>query len=290
MFGHSSGRGTVLDMIMVIQPSGLKQGLYLLGMSMVVTAVTILFMVMPAAAIGRGYTTDDKGLQTGMVAALSTEGSSKVERASQTNSQRVVGVVTTFDSSSVTVASGTAKVLVETEGEVDAYIGDMGGSVTQGSLLVLSSVKGVLMKAPTGTAGTTIGIAAGDFNTAEHSTYTIDENGKPKDVQIYKLKINLNHQGNNSGSTENSTLSNIGRAIVGKNVGETRVVVALILFTIVLIAEGGIIYGAISASITALGRNPLARKVIRQEMTRVILVALMVLLFGLGAVYGVLWI
>lgn len=290
MFSHSSGRGTVLDMIMVIQPSRLKQGLYLLGMSMVVSAVTILFMVMPAAAIGRGYATDDTGLQTGMVAALSTEGSSKVERASQLNSQRVVGVVTTFNDSSVTVASGTAKVLVETEGEVDAYVSDMGGTVTQGSLLVLSSVKGVLMKAATGTGGITIGIAAGDFSTAEHSTYSIDENGKTKDIQIYKLKINLNHQGNSSGSTEDSPLSNIGRAIVGKNVGETRVVVALILFTIVLIAEGGIIYGAISASITALGRNPLARKVIRQEMVRVIIIALLVLMLGLGAVYGVLWI
>ncbi len=278
-------------MIMVTTTTMFKRALAILGTTMAIFSVFSLFSAIPAAAIARGYTTDDVGLQTGMVAALSTEGSSKVERASQVNSQRVVGIVTTFDNSSVTVASSSAKLLIESDGEVDAYVSDMGGSVEQGSLLVLSPVKGILMKAPENSSLITVGIAAGSFSTADHSSYTIDDNGGTKNIQIYKLKVNLNRQGGGNGAaTQNSALANVGRAIVGRDVGETRVLVALILFTIVLIAEGGIIYGAVSSAITALGRNPLARKIIRKEMTRVIFVAIIVLFVGLGAVYGVLWV
>ena len=89
--------------------------------------VLLTCMVMTAlgtsqvAAIARGYTTSDSGLTAGMVAALSNSGDSEVERADQNSGERIVGVVTTFDGSSVTLASGNSKVLVESEGDVEAY-------------------------------------------------------------------------------------------------------------------------------------------------------------------------
>jgi hypothetical protein len=49
-------------------------------------------------------------------------------------------------------------------------------------------------------------------------------------------------------------------------------------------------YGAISSAITALGRNPLARSAIRREMIRILFVAIIVFLIGLGAIYGILWV
>ena len=256
----------------------------------VVTAVTTL----PAYAIARGYQTDDTGIQVGMVVALTTDKTqdSKIERATQQNNQRVVGVVTNFDNSFVTVASSKAAVLVESEGEVDAYVSDLGGEVTQGNLLVLSPLKGVLMKAREGESAPIVGIAAANTSSAtKSSSYQVDVDGTQKSTTIARIRINLNRQGAASnGSQDPSSLAKLGKAVVGREVGETRVLVALILFVIVLIAEGGILYGAISSAIVALGRNPLARKVIRQEMIRVIIVALIVLAVGLGAVYAVLWI
>jgi hypothetical protein len=242
-----------------------------------------------ALAIARGYTTDDTGLQTGMVAALSSEGDSKIQRATQDNSQRIIGIVTTFEDSSVTVASSTTKALVESDGEVNAYVSDMGGTITKGSLLALSSLKGVLMKIPESSNARVIAVAAEDVSAStSDESYSISDG---KTTHIAKLKVNLSLQGSSTGQgSESSPLADLGKAVVGKDVGEIRVLVALVLFVIVLIAEGGILYGAISSAITALGRNPLARKVIRREMIRVVVVALAVLLVGLGAVYTVLWI
>ncbi len=241
-------------------------------------------------AIARGYTSSDAGLQTGMVVALSLADStdSTVERASQENSDRVVGIVTTVEASLVSSGSQSSSVLVESEGQVDAYVSDINGVISQGDLLVLSPLKGILMKAGN-VSGKIFAIAAAPPTAT--TPYSYQEGSSAHETQIAKTRVSLNNQGSNSATgSSNSALAKLGRSIVGKEVSETRVLLAIILFIIVLIAEGGIIYGAISSAITALGRNPLARRIIRGELLRVAAVALAVLLVGLGAVYVILWV
>lgn len=262
-------------------------------------ALTVLgiFLVSCGAqvtAIARGYSTDDEGLATGMVAALSESGDSEVERADQSSGKRIVGVVTTTDSSSVTVASGDSQVLIESEGDVQAYISDIGGAVEKGDLLTLSPLRGILMKATDNATGSIIGVAAQDSSSVQETEvtkYMYSDGNTSKSTQIVKIKINLNKQGANTTgqSTEPSPLSKIGESVTGKRVSDIRVLAALIIFILVLIAEGGIIYGAVTSAVTALGRNPLARKMIRREMLRIIIVAIGVLGVGLAAVYGILW-
>lgn len=253
---------------------------------------TLLAVVTTASAIARGYNTTDQGLQTGMVAALSLDTATDpaVERASQDSTDRVVGIATTFDSSLVTVGSSTSKVLVENEGQVDGYVSDINGIVKKGDLLVLSPLKGILMKELSGTSAKAVAIAADSPGSPTAYTYTVD--GKVINTTIAKIKVNLNHIGvqNNGTTVADSPLARLGRAVVGKEVGEVRVLIAMIIFVIVLIAEGSILYGAISSAVTALGRNPLARKIIRGELFRVVIVAIVVLAVGLGAVYGILWV
>ena len=277
---------------MVNTTSSQKRGLYLFTVSGLIVLSCLMLLSTVVNAIARGYTSDDTALQTGMVVALSNEGSSKVERATQTNTDRVVGIVTTYDNASVTVASENSRILVESEGEVQAYVNDLSGAVKQGDLLVLSPLKGVLMKGSDNTGARVIGIAAETVTPeTEGSVYILDQ-GDAKNTTIAKIKVNINRLGSTNGAAQQdeSALAKLGQSIVGKDVGEIRVLIALILFVIVLIAEGGIIYGAVSSSIIALGRNPMARQIIRREMIQVVLVALGVLFAGLGAVYAVLWI
>lgn len=250
-------------------------------------------LVSSARAIARGYTSADAGLKVGMVAALTDQGGdSQVERATQENTRQIVGVVTNVDDSLVTVASSNAKVLIETEGEITAYVSDMGGEITTGSLLAVSPVKGVLMKVPTDSGFSVVGVAReGTASKTDKISYDIEDGNSKQTVKITKILINLNRAGGgNSGSSADSSLARLGKAIVGKQVSELRVILALILFLIVLLAEGAIMYGAISSAITALGRNPLARSAIRREMIRILFVAIIVFLIGLGAIYGILWV
>lgn len=257
-----------------------------------VQAALLCLSVVPVNAIARGYTTTDSGLQVGMIVALSTDGSSRVERATTTSGERIVGVVTTFEKSDVTVASKESTLLVESTGEVDAYVSDISGKVNQGDSLTVSPLKGVLMKANQGSVTPVVAIAASSSEGGDASSYDYTENGATKSTQITKIKVNLDRKGvsGGSGPDSESGLARLGRSLTGKEVGEIRVLAALVIFIIVLVAEGGIIYGAVSSAITALGRNPMARNIIRREMFRVIIIAISVLLVGLGAVYAVLWV
>lgn len=261
-------------------------------LSALLLLVVIAVVPTAAGAITRGYTTDDEGLKVGMVASLavgSTE-TNKIERASNVSSKQVVGIVTTIDSSLVTVGSGSSKVYVESEGEVEAYVSDINGNIAKGDLLVASPLKGILMKADDNSASL-VGIAAADMP-SESEIYNYQEEGQTRSAKITRLKINLNRQGADSTGPKrvDSSIGRLGRAIVGKDVGEIRVIIGMIVFVVVLVAEGGIIYGAISSAITALGRNPLARDIIRGEFIKVIMIAIVVLGLGLGAIYGILWI
>lgn len=248
----------------------------------------------PASALAQGYATDDQDLRPGMVAALSESSTSenpKVERASQANTDKVIGVTTTPGSDLVTVVSGPDQVYVQTTGEVDAFVSDINGEVRTGDLLTISPLRGVLMKADSSTA-TIVGIALENMNDQESETVTVDETGGQRDVQVVTLRINLDHKAasNQQANTTDSSLSRVGEAVTGRDVAEIRVLAGVIIFLIVLVAEGGIIYGAVSSAITAMGRNPMAKKIILKEVIRVVMIALTVLVLGVLAIYAVLWI
>lgn len=240
-----------------------------------------------AGAVARGYLSGDDKLRVGMAVALSAGADNKVERASQENQRAAIGIATTIDGSLVTIANSSAQVLVETEGEIDAYITDIGGDVVRGDLLTVSPFKGILMKA-NASADYVIAIAASDTEFTGAESYDLAD-ASSSSARIIKSRVSLNNASAGTGSSRSTNaLSRIGRSITGRDVSEVRVLIALIIFVIVLIAEGGIIYGAISSAVSALGRNPLAGKMIHRELIRVILVAVTVLILGMSAVFVIL--
>lgn len=246
------------------------------------------------AAIANGYATDDTGLKPGMVVALSessTPNKPKVERAALDMEPKVIGVTTTQGGEAVTVASGESVVYVQNSGEARVFVSDLNGEIKNGDLLAPSPLLGILMKADESTAPI-VGITLEDFDNGTIETKTVDENNSKKEVRIAQIRINLDHKAasNQQASATDSSLERLGRAVVGKDVGEIQVITALLIFLVVLVAEGGIIYGAISSAITALGRNPMAKSIIQKEMIRVVAIAIVVLMIGVAAVYAVLWI
>ncbi len=243
------------------------------------------------SAIARGYTSSDKGLQVGMVVSLvgQTDDSKQVERASQTDQDKIVGVVTS-GGVGISVASQGTDVLVTTEGDVTVYVSDLNGSVTEGDLLVLSPLRGILMKAPDSGGGIIVGIAVEALKEGSSLPYPLENtNNGARETNVGSIKANLNRLGTAAGSEKKSFLQELGRSVVGRDVSSVRVLIALVLFVAVLIVEGSIIYGAVSSAVTALGRNPMAQKVIKRQLLQISVVAVSVLMLGLSAVYGILW-
>lgn len=244
-------------------------------------------------AFSRGYKTSDTAAQAGMVVSLVRDdsGSQMVERASRETQDSIVGVIVTPSNTPITFSSQENDILVETEGEISAYVSDVGGVVKKGDLLSISPVKGVLMKTPDSGRNIIVGIATQDMGDMAE-LYTIDDNGRSRDTKIGKVKVSLNRLGTatQGDDGDETLLERLGRAITGKPVNPIRVFLALLLFVIVLVTGGTIIYGAVSNGVIALGRNPMARKAIQRQLAQISVVATIVLLVGLAAVYALLWI
>ena len=246
-----------------------------------------------AQSVSKGYFTDDQDLVPGMVVQLSeSEDSSeftKVERGTNQLDSKIIGIATGPDDNFVVIASSQQQVYVQTDGEASVWVSDVNGEVKAGDQLTISPLSGILMKS-SGGSGINFGNALEDFqqNNAESFNITAGDSGTTT-TKVQRLKINLDSRSFSGQQVlADSTLSSIGEALAGRKVGEARVVIALIIFLIVLVAEGGIIYGAVSTAITSLGRNPLAKDSIKAELLRVAGIAIIVLLVGLAVVYGVL--
>ena len=256
--------------------------------------VLLVFAFMPSlSALSRGYQTNDTDLKPGMIVMLSGTNSADnpdVERATPEGVDRIIGVATTVDASVATIASSSQSIYVETGGDVLTYVSDIQGEVHKGDLLTISSLRGIAAKASSGSPYI-IGVATEDANNAKNQeTHTIQTKNGEQQTKIGLIKVNIDSRGKTWGqlSGGSSSLKQLGRAVSGKDVSQARVLLALVLFFVVMTAEGSILYGAISSGILSLGRNPLAKKVILREVGRVVFVAFFVLTFGLGAVYTIL--
>lgn len=256
-------------------------GIFLLGLS-----------AAAASGISQGYKTNDEALSTGMAAALSSEsseGERLVEPVTLTNSNRFVGIVTTVDDNLVNLSSSVTEVLVSTDGEVSAYVSDLNGAIARGDILSVSPLKGVLMKSDNTPGSLTIAVALQDFSEASAEEREIETSDGSKSVNVAKLRVELNENIVDAQEEDKPFLVVAGESLTGKSVGQFQIIAALIIFAIILIVEGSIIYGAIHSSISALGRNPLAKKAVFRQLLQVSWIAAMVLIVGFGAIYLIVW-
>lgn len=257
--------------------------------------VGFVFAVHVAAiGISQGFRTNDKGLEVGMVAALSSESSDTnpiVERANESNEGKVVGIVTTIDANLLTLTNAEAKVHVTTSGEAPAYVSDVNGTLKKGDFVAVSPLTGIGMKADD-TDNYVVGVALEDFKTADAKPKQVTTiQGSQRTALINKLKMSIEPSSRGQNNQKSKPfLILFGQSVTGKSVSQTQVVTALIIFFLLLVVEGSILYGAVYSTIISIGRNPLARAALFRQLLQVSGVAMLILLFGLGAIYAILWI
>jgi hypothetical protein len=242
-----------------------------------------------ATSVSEEFITTDKGLGVGMAASQThqgTEGKRTVERASISSADRFVGVVTGLDDSG---PDSDVPVLVATLGEVSVVASDINGEIKKGDFVTLSPLKGIVMRAADSDTNV-LGTALEDFSNEKAKTQEVNSNnGGKRTVLINNLKMDLNPRNVARSAKDTAFLVVFGRSLTGKSVSQIQVVVALVIFFFLLVVEGSIVYGAIYSTITALGRNPLARKVVYKQLFQVSLAAFVILAFGLSVIYVVLW-
>lgn len=256
-------------------------------------AIGLLFAV-PAQAfasdIVEGFISTSN-LPSGVIVASTIDQETQVELAGQGNANRVVGVTSGQKEGLLTFSSKDSDIYVATSGPAPVYVSDLNGEIKKGDYVTASPIKGVGMAADDQTSFV-LGTALEDYdvNKATETASVANLQGSKSDVKIGKIQVEVDPRNITVGESNQRQVfvSFLGEAVAGRPVSQTQVIVALLLFFILLILEGSILYGSIYSSVISIGRNPLARRAVYKNLAQVAGIAITVLLVGLGAIYIVL--
>lgn len=247
-----------------------------------------------SASVSQGFVTDDTVLRQNMAVALTgdnKDGHPLVRSTSVTDTGNALGVAVGLSDSLLAVSPISSQVYVISGGPVKVYVSDLNGAVHKGDLLAVSPLRGILMKSTDKTLAS-FGVALEDFNNSSAQTIPVkDKKGNETNVKVTLENINIAINPPLTSKNEDSTnwLSNLGSNLTGQQISGIRVLASLAIFFTLMVVEGEIIYSTVSSSITAMGRNPLARSAIARQSLRSALTAAVILMTGIGVIAMLIW-
>ncbi len=250
-----------------------------------------------AQNVTQGYGSDSV-LQNGLIVQLVPGNAGKVQAVTQSTAAQMLGVTVSAGNSPVSLSTNgsAAQTYVATYGEYPVLVSDQGGAIKDGDLVTISSIDGVGMKA--GTAQTVvIGKATGSFDgkTNVVSTTSLSTSGGGQQVALGYVNVNISVAHNPLYKQQTSTpsgvpsfLASAAKVVTNKPLGPARIYAALVVLILALIIAGALLYAGVRTSVTAIGRNPLAKQSIMRGLLQVILLALIIVSVACVAVYLVL--
>jgi len=245
------------------------------------------------APVTQSYGTDSV-LQKGMIVRLNAKDSTKVDPLRQDQSKDMLGVVVSANDAALSLTSDLSKrqVYVATYGKYDVLVSTQNGVIASGDLVSISTIDGVGMKAD-GETRTVIGKALSNFdgksNVLGTSTLT-DTSGKKTEVSLGRITVQVLVQANPLQSVAlpsalTNFLSRVGYSVSNKTVNPGRLYLALLVLIIASFVSAILMFSGVRSAMTAIGRNPLAKKAIYRSLVQVIISSLIVFIIGIFAVY-----
>jgi len=248
-----------------------------------------------AADIPVGYVTDDKTLSQNMAVALTGEKSGdklKVKAADDTLTTNVLGVAVSLDNSLIALSSVSPGVYVVSSGTAEVYVSDLNGAPKTGDLLAISPLKGILVKSVDQTKSS-FGAALENFGSKPAQVVEIkDKSGKALATNVALMTINvaINPPLKSAAAAENDWLEASAASLTGRELSSVRIVAILIIFVTMMVVAGEIIFSVVSGSITAMGRNPLAKSAITRQSLKNALYVAAVLGIGTAFIVALVWV
>lgn len=210
------------------------------------------------AAISKQYLSDQL-LRKGLFVSVGDNG--RLMLAQSQDSSATVGVV----SEQARSADGYITEVV-TEGKVSVIASNANGSIQKGDKLMLSQVAGVVVKAVPGR--TVVAIADEELIAGQQGYGTV--------------VVELSGSSRASEGREDGIRGMI-HSLAGKPVSDIRIVLAFLMFGLAFVVAATLISSSASSSISAIGRNPLAKISIINSFSKVLAVGFVVITLGLVA-------
>ncbi len=244
-----------------------------------------------AQNVTQGYNSDQQ-LQNGMIVRLKKGDAKKVEAVKSTDAAEMLGVVVASTTAPLSISDPTAnQTYVATFGKYQVLVSDQNGNIAAGDYIAVSSVDGVGMKAD-GTQQIILGKALAGFQTkdADSTLGVTDSTGNKRTLGLKRIMVDITvaHNPIYSGDVVAGVphvLSKAAQLVTKKPVTALRIYACMGVLVLSLMVAGMIIYSGVRTGMTAVGRNPLAKKSIIRNMIAVSLMAIVIVMIGVIAVY-----
>lgn len=256
-----------------------------------IATLALAFLGAPAAlaSLSQGFATTAP-IAVGSLVALDAKSTGNVVVADINNTQRLFGVAVSPSSADISLGSGgNGQVQVATTGSATIFVATTNGPIHVGDYIAVSPIAGVGQKAVG--KSRVIGTAQVDFDGtgANANRRTIDSGGGKKEVAIGQIPVVISVTEYNLDDGQNYSvppwLQNFSNVLAGKPVTPVRIIIAAIILIISMISVTVLLYAAVRNSIISIGRNPLSRGSVYKGMFQVLLIALVILGVGIGAMY-----
>ena len=276
---------------MVKRKRFIEYGFIVLGLLVFVGTVTGAL----AQDVAQGYLSD-KPIQLGIVVQQKPGDPSRVQPLSQESEEEMLGVVVAPNDAPVSISNNDdeEQIYVATYGEYDVLVSSQNGPISVGDTIAVSALDGVGMKSDDSRASI-LGKAteAFDGKSKVQSTARLKNSlGGTQTVALARIKVNVNVAHNPAYNPPvtapdgvPSFLAEAAEIVTDKPVGALRIYASLAVLVLAIIIAGILLFSGVRTSMTAIGRNPLAKKSIMRNLLQLILIAMIILTIGVIAVY-----
>ncbi|MEK7096085.1 MAG: hypothetical protein AAB896_02235 [Patescibacteria group bacterium] len=220
-------------------------------------------------------------IKSGQVVALSKSDKNTVELARADDPTHIYGVVVEQSAAPVTLQQPGQNVFVATSGAYPVFVSTENGAIAAGDYLSMSSDDGIVARIKNQTF--VIGRASQNFDGQSGSLGS----GKNGSV-IGKISVQV-APGKNPQLREDTTvpalLRKLGESIAGKPLSASRIYAALVIFIITAGTAFGLLWVGVRSGMVAIGRNPLGKHSIMQNLAQVIVASGIVFVGGLFGIY-----
>lgn len=248
-----------------------------------------------AQNVTQGYQSDQV-LQKGMIVRLKPDDGKRVQALTQTDGNDMLGVIVASNEASLSLSTigVDEQAFVATYGRYDVLVSDQNGAIKNGDMIVISSLAGVGMRANS-SQQLVIGKALRDFTGQDNATgqTTLETSTGKRTVRFGRIPVEIAITRNPlyQEATQPGVpkfLARIVSAVTDRPVSPIRIYAGVAILFICIIIAAIMLFAGVRSGMISVGRNPLAKRSIMRNMVQVTLMALIVFVIGVIAVYLVL--
>ena len=245
-----------------------------------------------AGAVTQGYKVKTE-MASGTIVSIASGSSDTVEKSDTKNESDLVGVIAAEGDSLIDLRPAGSEVRVAVSGDTSVLVSDINGEIKEGDQIAISPLAGVGMKLSDDIDNTKVVATASQALDKVSSDVSKTEvemaSGAKKAVTIGRISVNLLLNDRASASKKNTNfLSSVGEKITGKQTDPVKVIASTAVSVSTLALAGMILNGSVKGSFISLGRNPLSKESIINGLLRAVLLAIVIIAFGLSLSYMVL--